>query len=406
METSWIAWIADQQQHMLKLVEEWSAINSGSSHLPGLKQMLHTLLDAFAPLKGERSTINLAPTYEFNSRGECIERMHGAALLIQKRPKAPLRLLLGGHMDTVYDHNSPFQHPYRCGENKLYGPGVADMKGGLVILLIALQALEKSPYSSQIGWDVLITPDEEIGSIASFPLWRRYAWQNHYALLFEPSLPDGAVVSSRKGSFTYLITSQGKSAHAGRDFYQGVNAVTALSRLAVAASDLKSCGDELTVNIGMLQGGSTANTIPDSATCLINARAQKLATLLDFERSLFTIAEDIEIKTRATIAIHLRSRRPPKPIDMAMQHLLSICQRCATSLRIPYSQRSVGGVCDGNLLAAEGIATLDSLGVIGGALHTEEEWLLIPSLVERSQLTASLLFELASSQKHLGRSPS
>lgn len=320
------------------------------------------------------------------------------AILIRQRLEAPKRVLLGGHMDTVFGADSPFQATERIeGGAKLRGPGVADMKGGLVVLWAALTAVEKSPYAEHLGWDLLITGDEEIGSIASAPLWKQYAWQNHYALLFEPAPADGSLIATRKGSITYAVDSYGRAAHAGRDFHVGVNAAAAMAHFAVAADALNGghrSGD-LTVNIGTLASGSAANIVPNKAHSLVNLRASTLSQLLDAERHLHEAALQIEQATGATFTFSCRGRRPPKEGSTAVDYLLGAAARAATYVGIPLTTTSTGGVCDGNTVAAEGIATLDNMGAVGGGLHTDDEWIWNDSLVERAQLTALVLCELA-----------
>src|SRR3989304_2280040 len=130
--------------------------------------------------------------------GKGIRKPLGNALSIRKRSTAPLRIFLGAHMDTVYPADHPFQKAVRVDQNTLRGPGVADSKGGLVVMLKALEALERSPYAQSVGWEVLINPDEELGSPGSAPLLAQAAKNTHLGLVFEPPLPDGALVGARK----------------------------------------------------------------------------------------------------------------------------------------------------------------------------------------------------------------
>jgi glutamate carboxypeptidase len=388
-------WIDTQSERLLELVQTWAHINSGTHNLTGNKRMQQRLLCDFNELKGTRYNLITPPAITWNNHGDAVKQHYSSPLLIRKRMLAPVRVLLGGHMDTVFPANSMFQSTHWRGHQQLYGPGVADMKGGLAIMLIALMALERSPYAEKIGWDVLITADEEVGSPTSYPLWRQYAWQNNYALLFEPALPDGAIVDARKGSSNYTLICRGRSAHVGRDFKNGINAIAALAEVIVAIQRLNRQDDGLVINVGTLHGGSASNVVPDYADCLVSLRADRHATLIHGERCLQAIINQVQSTTGASFSLHLRNRRPPKIFDCATQHLMQLTALCAAELDISLAHRAVGGVCDGNYIAAEGIPTLDSLGAIGDNLHTHEEWIWVPSLVERAKLAALLLVKLA-----------
>ncbi len=390
--SSILTWIRNQQKTMENTLVKWADINSGSSNPEGLQDMFNQLIEAYSSLGGKRTKLALPPVPHLLSSGEIILKHSTNALLIRQRCKAPLRFLLGGHMDTVFDSDSPFQRCKRVGE-KLEGPGVADMKGGLVVLLYALLALEKSPYADMIGWDVLITPDEETGSVASAPLWRQYAWQNNFGFIFEPCFTDGSVVKERKGSNTYFAIAKGKKAHAGRDFLEGRSAIAALAQWIARAHAMNSAS--IFVNTGYIHGGEAANIVPEKACCMLNVRASHPSELLFVERALEENAKTVREEFGVGIELYLKSRRPPKLFDDAAKGLFDKLLSCADALGMQIELKSTGGVCDGNNLAAEGLPTIDTLGVQGGGLHTHQEWMSLPSLSERACLTASLLITLA-----------
>lgn len=388
-------WIKSQQSQMASLVQSWANINSGSENLFGLARMRNKILHTFIPLKGKRSILPLQSTPAILPNGELSLRKNGDAILIRQRPKAPLRVLLGGHMDTVFVKDSSFQTCRKLSDDRMEGPGVADMKGGLIVMLFALLAFEKSPYSEIVGWDVLVTPDEEQGSSASASLWKQYAWQNHLALLFEPALSDGSIVSERKGSSNYYVIAQGVKAHAGRDYTSGKNAIAGLAEFIVAAHALNS--SSTVVNVGIVQGGEAINVVPDKSYCTVNVRTEKVSELNCIEKKLKDIAHTISFEKEITLEIYLKSYRPPKPITPSMQNLMSHLENCADFFNMDLKFATTGGVCDGNLTAAEGLPTLDTLGVVGGALHTDREWIWLPSLSERACLATALLISLAQS---------
>ena len=181
-------WVASQSDAMIALTEHWSAINSGSYHLDGLRRMRSALEEAFSPLGGAAETLHLQPITQINAHGMPFEVPMAEALRITKRPEAPIQVLLVGHMDTVYGIDHPFQKATRIDANTLNGPGVADLKGGLAIMLHALMTLERSPWANHLGWQVLLNPDEEIGSIASDPLLKEAAKGRLLGLVYEPAL--------------------------------------------------------------------------------------------------------------------------------------------------------------------------------------------------------------------------
>src|SRR5208283_1245581 len=258
-----LQWIDGQESRMIDLLTGWVNVNSGTQNLPGLNEVLTLLEEEFSKLGGENERITLDPQQLEHSTGTPVQLPLGRALLIRKRPTAAFRVLLCCHMDTVYAADHPFQKAVRVADNILRGPGVTDAKGGLMVMLVALQAFERSPWAEKVGWEVLINPDEEIGSPGSAPLLIQAAKRNHLGLVFEPSLPDGNLVGARKGSGNFTVIARGKAAHAGRNPQLGRNAIDALARFIVGLASLAGSGDGITTNVGYIQGGGPVNVVPD-----------------------------------------------------------------------------------------------------------------------------------------------
>lgn len=160
---SYLEWIKIQTQRLQDYVKKWSEINSYSTSLPGLAALSKALKEDFACLEGDLQVIPLPPRQIVDNRGNIAHNPLGSALSFKKRPQAPIQIFLAGHMDTVFPPESPFQNVEEISPTVWQGPGVADMKGGLAIMLIALEALERAPFAEKIGWEILINPDEEIG---------------------------------------------------------------------------------------------------------------------------------------------------------------------------------------------------------------------------------------------------
>jgi glutamate carboxypeptidase len=221
------------------------------------------------------------------------------------------------------------------------------------------------------------------------------ARKNHIGLVFEPGFGDGAFVSKRKGSANLTLIARGKSAHAGRDFHAGRNSIFALARLITEIEHLNLNEQGTTLNVGHIEGGGPVNIVPDLAICRLNIRSSTAQNLLD---TLEQIRQLVQQASSKGIEIELIEDycRLPKPFDVAHQALFEQYATCANDLHYPFLLRESGGVCDGNTLAEAGLPTLDSLGAIGGLMHTDEEYLLIPSLVQRAQIATLFLLKLAS----------
>ena len=244
----------------------WAEINSGSENVAGLDAMRARLAEDFAAVLGvPAELVTLAPPAGREAEGE----RH--ALLFRRRPKAPRRVLLGGHFDTVFGPEHPFQGVRRDGP-LLRGPGVVDMKGGLSVMLEALVAFERSPAAQQIGWTVCLNPDEEIGSPWSRPLWKKLAAKHERGILFEPAMPGGKLVRSRKGSGNFQATIRGRAAHAGRNPELGRNAILLAAELALGLDALNGQCDGVFVNVGRIRGGGALNIVPDRAELGVNVR--------------------------------------------------------------------------------------------------------------------------------------
>lgn len=368
-------WLDTQFDEMVALVERWSNINSFSRNGEGLAQMAEALDLAYSRLKPDEK--------------QRLPFQNGTGLIYRKRAEAPIQIFLGGHFDTVFAPESSFQKVTYLADRMLQGPGVIDMKGGLVVLLKALEALEKEPFASNIGWTVCLNPDEEIGSPYSTSFIRTLAKGCHFALLFEPTLSDGAFVSSRPGSFACVGLAKGKEAHAGRDPDKGINAIYPLARFIVTLSSLHHPEKGEIVNVGTIKGGKAPNIIPGQAECAFIVRAFEPKKLHTLEEKIRKAAQDCGIKLEWT------SRRPPKQMDAKTEELFALLKQCAQELGISIKWRETGGVTDGNTLAHEGVPVIDTMGVRGGKAHTEEEFIHLDSLLEKTKLTLLLLETIA-----------
>ncbi|HXC75408.1 MAG TPA: hydrolase [Sphingomicrobium sp.] len=379
---------------MLAQVLQWSAVNSGSRNLAGLGEVAGLLADAFAALPGEVRFEDPAPVEAVDTAGHTNAIEHGRHLHLTVRPDAPVRLLLTGHMDTVFGVDHEFQQTRWLEHGVLNGPGVADMKGGLAVMLAALQAVEHSPLAGRLGYEVVINSDEEVGSPASAALLARAAQGKRAALTYEPAaLPDGTLAGARPGSGNFAIVVHGRSAHAGRNPEDGRNALLAAADLALHLAAGKYPG--LSVNPSRIDGGSPSNVVPDLAILRVNLRPR---TPDDEERArdlIDTAVTAIAAERDVRIEVHGGFGRAPKPLTPDAEALFELVKRAGADLGQSIAWQPTGGVCDGNNIAACGVPVVDTMGVRGGKIHSMEEYLITDSLQERAALSALTIMRLA-----------
>jgi glutamate carboxypeptidase len=382
-----------EQPPMLGQVQNWAAINSGSGNLDGLATTANLLADAFSALPGEVTLVEPEPVDRVLSDGTVTTVAHGRHLLITVRPEFRTQLLFTGHMDTVFPVDHYFQTLRWLDDGTLNGPGVADMKGGIAVMLAALKAAESSGKLAQTGYQILINSDEEVGSPSSAKLIAQLAQNKLAALTYEPALPDGTLAGERGGSGNFSIIISGKSAHAGRNPDDGRNALLAAADLALRLKQLSREG--LSVNPAKIDGGGPNNVVPDHAILRVNFRPRTPEIVQQTDVDLRRIIADIEREHEVRAHLHGSFGRPPKPIDDEAAKLFGLVKQCGADLGIAVAWRSSGGVCDGNNIAACGVPVVDTMGVRGGSIHSSDEFLIVESLVERAQLSALTIMRLS-----------
>jgi glutamate carboxypeptidase len=378
---------------MLAQVQTWSAVNSGSGNLAGLAATAGLLADGFAALPGEVELVSPTPVERVRADGviELVE--HGRHLVLTVRPEAPTQLLFTGHMDTVFAMDHSFQTQQWLEDGILNGPGVADMKGGISVMLAALSVAETSAGFDRVGYQVLINSDEEVGSPSSALLITELAKSKLAALTYEPALPDGTLAGARAGSGNFSIIITGKSAHAGRNPDDGRNALLAAADLALRLKKLTREG--LSVNPARIEGGSPNNVVPDHAVLRVNLRPHSPELQIFAHAEIKKLVAEIEREHQVSAHLHGNFGRPPKPIDAGAEKLFGLVKQCGADLGLAINWRSTGGVCDGNNIAACGVPVVDTMGVRGGSIHSADEFLITESLVERARLSALTIMRIA-----------
>jgi glutamate carboxypeptidase len=382
-----IASLPKRTPELRDLLVKWCNQNSGSGNLPGLAAMLQLLQAEFDRL-GRTEAVALPNTT-------------ARALRLRVRPEAPLQLLFSGHYDTVYEATHPFQQCTLLTPEKLRGPGTADMKGGLVVMLAALQAFERTPHASRVGYEVLIGPDEETGSQSYTALLEAAAKKYRLGLVFEPARGNGDLVKSRKGTGIFTITCHGRAAHAGRAPAEGRNAILALCDILPKAEALTRELAGVMVNVGSITGGGAANIVPDRAEAVINARVTNVGDDATFLKRLHDICAPWHAREGYRLEIGGGFNRGPKVETAHETALFEEWRRGAREFGLTFDWQHVGGGSDGNLLSAAGLANLDGLGCVGDHLHSPEEFCHLPSLAQRAQVAALFLHRVAAGEVRL-----
>ncbi len=381
-----LAYLNESGQEMRAKVEHWCAQNSGSHNLEGLEKMRSILAEIFAPLGGE---------IEFLKSSIPPPHSTGGSLRIQKHLTAPIQILLSGHMDTVYGPDSPFQ---RCMETRLgvlNGPGVADMKGGLVVMHKVLETLESSPWAGQLGWTVLITGDEETGSLGSEQILTETARGKDLALVFECAQPGGNLVGCRKGGGEFQIVVKGREAHTGRDFHAGRNAIVLLAECIQRVATLNEGYPGFCINVGVVSGGTATNIVPGQAECGINLRIPPRQHPDELLAAIQAICDELGSREGFELKLEGRIIRQAMELTSLRSYWIEAFQETARMEGLELGIKDTGGGSDGNVLHASGVPVLDGIALRGGKLHSPDEFLELDSLVERARLISRFLLRLA-----------
>ena len=329
--------------------------------------------------------------------GGAVERLPGTNgrgdhLRVRFWPGDAPGVLVTSHLDTVWAHGTLAARPFRIEGDRAYGPGALDMKGGAYLGLHAVAEIRRRGWRPNLPVTLLFTSDEEVGSATSRALIEDTARASRYVLVPEPGkLPGGSVVTARKGWGRFDLTVHGRAAHAGAWHEEGRSAVAELARHVLALEALTDYATGLTVNVGVVRGGTRGNVVPAQAYAEIDVRAPDAASATAITERLLglrPIGPDLRLEVTGGI------NRPPFERTPAVAGLYGRARALAAELGFELPEVSSGGVSDGNFTAALGVATLDGVGVVGHGPHAIDEHLLVPSLVPRAALMIGLLLRL------------
>ena len=397
-EQSIIDKVDNLSRNMLETVERWSSQNSGSWNRDGLDAMRALLKERASVLPGKSVEVALAQGENITPMGDVEKIDYAPALKVTIRPEAPVQIVLTGHYDTVFPKDFHFQAPKKIDDDTLNGPGTADMKAGIMVMLTALETLERSSFAKNIGYNILMSPDEEIGSPGSAPLLAALGKQSHIGLTYEPALADGSMAGARKGSGNFTLIIRGRAAHAGREHHIGRNAIAAMAEFVIGIERLNGQRPGVTFNIAKIDGGGAVNIVPELAIGRFNVRLQEPRDVEWIKAELDHLIARLNVKDGIRAHLHGGFTRPPKPMSPANAQVFDWVKQAGALLGQNISWKPSGGVCEGNNLWASGCPNVDTLGVRGGDIHSDREYMKISSLVERARLSTVILMKLASGE--------
>lgn len=389
------AWVEQQQEEMLALLEQITNINSGSLHKAGIDAMSAIFAEELSRLQFQLEPLpgGLVPI------PHCAGSDPGLDLadhLLARRSGDGKRVLLMGHLDTVFPPESAFQSFSRDG-NRLFGPGVYDMKGGLVVMLYALKALQQFQLLDGHTVTVLLNSDEEVGSLSSRPYLEQQAREHDYGLVFEGSVNNNQI-RQRKGLGQAKLVVNGRAAHAGSSHQDGRSAIRELAYKVIQLENMTDYESGVTVNVGMMSGGEARNMVAPCAEAYVDLRYPEPQQgeaagerFREIAATLYAFPEDSgEVSADLWVDLHRPPKIPTPASDRLLQRTLDIAVLLGEQIGVSDS----GGGTDGSLTQAAGLPTLDSLGLIGTGAHSEREEAELDSLVQSARRAAILLHRL------------
>jgi glutamate carboxypeptidase len=365
-------------------------IPTGRNSVVGLDETRDRITSRLRALGAACELVPGEPKPDWLKGGEASGPIPPTAICRRTTGRTRPKILIAGHLDTVHDPADEFNSLSIAPDGlTATGPGCVDMKGGLVIAMHALEALEEAGVDA--AWTVFLNSDEETGTFHSTRALTDEAGRHDVGLALEPALAGGALAIERMGSGQFMVECRGRSAHVGREFAKGVSAVTKLGECLVRIGSMADAERGLILNVGPLEGGGATNAVPDRARAWGNVRfatsehAEQIAAMLD----------SLETDAMPSVRVDRVFNRPAKPLIEPTRRLADLARQAAEDLGQSLPFQSTGGVCDGNIMQAAGLATIDTVGVRGGGLHTRDEWIELASLVERCRLLAVLISRIA-----------
>ena len=379
--------------HQRERLRTIASVNSGTDNLAGIETVREHVLSWLSPLADDVELREVEPRVMIDARGGQVAALTAPVSIVRFRPAASRRVLLAAHLDTVFPIDSAFQTISEDGD-RWNGPGVADMKGGIVVMTAALEAIT-SQLPADFGWTVALTGDEEVGSPSSTPVLHELATAHDVGVCVEPSLPDGSLAGERGGSANFDLVIRGKSAHVGRNYNDGRSAIHCAAEAVGVLASLNAA-EGVTVNVGKIDGGGPSNQVADLAVVRMNVRvanAERQEAIMNDLRRMEVV---LNRRDGFKASLHGKFFSVPKPLRGGTATLFDHARVAAADVGIDLKWNTTGGVCDGNKLQAVGLPTIDTLGIVGGHLHSPHEFADVSSIAPRASLMATLMLGLAS----------
>jgi glutamate carboxypeptidase len=361
--------------------------------LPDMLALLQRLVETESPTHDKASVDQVAAII----RAECLRlgarvKIHPQAAVgdqVEARwGDGPNGFLILAHMDTVFPLGTLRKMPFFTRAERTYGPGVSDMKGGIVVGLAAIAGLLEAGSFLPRPVTALFTSDEETGSDCSRALIEKLAREASLVLVLEPAMPDGSVKTWRKGTGEFRVRVQGRAAHAGADHVKGRNAIEEMAHQVLAIQGLTDYASGTTLNVGVIHGGIASNVVPDEAVIEVDLRVMQPGEAERIMAALYSLKPVLD---GTTIEVTGDLNRPPMPFDNTMQFTFEKARTLAAAIGIELKAGGTGGASDANFISPMGIPVLDGLGPTGGEYHSLREYIITASLLERTRLLYSIL---------------
>jgi glutamate carboxypeptidase len=373
------AFLKTHRQEMFSLLEKMVRIQSGTYNKTGVDRVGQLILSVFQPHSVSCRTIE--------------QESFGNHLVVRSLCEQPFdkRMLLTGHMDTVFPEDTAFTG-YTEESANAHGPGVIDMKGGLVAGIFALKALDSEGLLKKIPVTFIFNSDEEVGSPSSKALIRHEAAKSAFAFVLETGGRNGEIVTGRKGNLSLKLSIKGKAGHAAFAGKEKASAVLELAHKIIAFESLNDLDRGISVNVGKVSGGIGPNTVADHAMARIDFRFIDPSDKANLESSISEITRKTDVPGTGS-HFTILSSRPPMPASAENKNLCKAVQETAVSLGFSVAEEFRAGVSDANVIAGENTPVIDGLGPIGAKDHSEDEYMIKASLLQRSSLIACALID-------------
>jgi len=355
------------------------------------KQLLKLLVETESPSHDKVAVdrvglIVAAEARRLGAQVEIISNIKTGDHVLSKCGQGKDGILLLCHMDTVFNLGTLQKTPYREAGDKIFGPGTLDMKAGIAIALSAIEAGIAQGLQRPVT--LLCTSDEEIGSDTSRELIELLARDAAFVLVMEPALGDGSLKTWRKGVGEFLVKVRGRAAHSGIDHQMGRNAIEELAHQIIAIQKLTDYSKQTTLNVGVIQGGTVSNVVPEEATIEVDVRVMQPG---EWERIEVEMKNLKPVLDGTSIEVTGALNRPPMPFDDRMKATFEKAQAIAAGIGIQLKAGGTGGASDGNFVAPLGIPLLDGMGAAGEGAHSEREFIYVESLEQKTRLVTELI---------------